>query len=218
MPLHAALPVVYAAGIDTALRANRIAGAALLAARVLSSCGSRSTGTGGSNPIAKRMRSSLAEGQLRPRRSRRLLAELQADVPDRRTHHRRTDERRRSLSAVRRRRARTAVRADDRTGAAGPGRRVRHNRPLAQRLHGRIREIGEEAVHAEVAELPEFGAEVAVVRRREKHRLGPQCPDVDDQTGCMRPRHEVGGRLQRTIRGRRNDEPRYSGRCRRRTS
>ena len=34
MPLHAALPVVYAAGIDAALRANRMAGAALLAALV----------------------------------------------------------------------------------------------------------------------------------------------------------------------------------------
>jgi hypothetical protein len=34
MPLHAALPVVYAAGIDAALRANRTAGAALLAALV----------------------------------------------------------------------------------------------------------------------------------------------------------------------------------------
>jgi hypothetical protein len=34
MPLHAALPVVYAAGIDIALRANRTAGAALLAALV----------------------------------------------------------------------------------------------------------------------------------------------------------------------------------------
>ena len=34
MPLHAALPVVYATGIDAALRANRMAGAALLAALV----------------------------------------------------------------------------------------------------------------------------------------------------------------------------------------
>ena len=60
MPLHAALPVVYATGIDTALRANRWRAPRCWRPSCRCSCGNKWTGTGGCNPIAKRMRSSTA--------------------------------------------------------------------------------------------------------------------------------------------------------------
>src|SRR5262245_53359328 len=43
---------------------------------------------------------------------------------------------------------------------------------LTERLGSDVGKIGEDAVDAERAKLPELRREVAVVRRREKHRLG----------------------------------------------
>src|SRR5258706_1267096 len=77
-----------------------------------------------------------------------------------------------------------------------------------QRPRAGVREVGEDPVHADVAELSKLNRGIAVVRPREKDRFAAQRPHVDEESQRVGARNEIVWRQYRAVDRGGNHQPR----------